>query len=59
MISVDSILIFVLIFSCLTIIRTMFRFVISLSKVEVFKLNNLELITNGLTLSYIITYILS
>jgi len=61
MISIQSILLFILVFSTLTVLRTSIRFVMSvLSPVPVkMVLGKTELITNGIALSYIITYILS
>ena len=59
MINIDAILTFVFVFSTLILIRTGFRFMSSLLQTPPQRLilSNRELIYNGLSLSYIITFL--
>lgn len=61
MINIESILLFVFVFSSLVLFRTVVTFISSLLQTPPKKMvmTNRELIYNGLSLSYIITYILS
>ena len=55
MISIQSILLFILVFSILIVLRTSIRFVMSIVSIVPVRLvlSKLELITNGIALSYI------
>jgi hypothetical protein len=59
MISIESLLLFLFVFTTLVILRTIVRFVISLTKVEIFEQGVWELLLTGLSISYFITYIVS
>ena len=61
MINTHAIAIFVFVFSTLVLLKTVFKFLSSLLQTPPQKLilSNRELIYNGLSLSYIITYILT
>jgi hypothetical protein len=57
--SIDSIFLFFFIFSMLVTLRTAIKFITSLTQNLVMKLSVRELFLNGMTFSYLITYILS
>ena len=58
--NIESIFLFVFIFSVLTVLRTVFRFISTLlqAQPERFVLTNRVLIYLGLSMSYIITYLI-
>jgi len=61
MIGIQSILLFIMVFSTLIVLRTSIRFAMSILSAVPYKIgmSQKELITNGIALSYIITYIIS
>lgn len=60
MYTIDAIFLFVFIFALLNVSRLVFRFIIALTKnpPEQFTLNGRELMFFGLSLSYILTYLI-
>jgi hypothetical protein len=60
MTNIDTIYLFVFVFSSILLMRTIFRFIISLLQTipEKMNLSGREILFNGLSLSYIITYLI-
>ena len=60
MTNIETIYLFVFIFSTILLVRTSLKFIISLlqTKPEKMVLSNREILFNGLSLSYLITYLI-
>jgi|TARA_R110000868_G_scaffold181576_2_gene422495 hypothetical protein len=60
MTNIETIYLFVFIFSTILLVRTTLKFIISLlqTKPEKMVLSNREILFNGLSLSYLITYLI-
>jgi hypothetical protein len=60
MTNIETIYLFVFIFSTILLVRTALKFIISLlqTKPEKMVLSNREILFNGLSLSYLITYLI-